>query len=56
MVKHSRQMICDMSDQVASKHAFLEERYRRRMAEILAMVEQQRAAVESLLTEEDQYT
>ena len=43
-----------MSGQVASKHVFLEERYRRRMAEILALVDRQRAAVESLLTEEDQ--
>ncbi|KAK9866761.1 hypothetical protein WJX84_003821 [Apatococcus fuscideae] len=40
-------------DLVASKLAFLEERYRRRMAEIGALVDQQRAAVESLMTEED---
>ncbi|KAK9827946.1 hypothetical protein WJX74_010929 [Apatococcus lobatus] len=43
-------------DLVASKHAFLEERYRRRTAEILALIDQQRAAVESLLTEEDQFS
>ncbi len=44
-----------MHVQIAAKYAFLEDRYRRRMAEIGALIDQQKPAVETLLTEEDQF-